>query len=181
MKKIILVFPVLFLLAAGCNSQSMPAQNQNNTQSYNESTNMAELNTYTSAKFNFTLQYPKDWVVSDGAGTEQGITITNKTGTNNPMISLAYNNSLAETSMVALPGKRSTLKEAVQYQLSNITPITISGVQGYKGTFTNKTLNYTGIEIWLEYQGHIYTISYDKSLDTDKQINNIVSSLVFTK
>lgn len=141
----------------------------------NNSNQFAE---YTNEKYNFSFLYPRQWKVTDfkGAGPS-GITITDQTS--HEVMSISYNQSLEATSMQAPKGKRSTLREALSYDLSGVKEISIGGGVGYEGTFNNHAIQLSENQIWFEHQGHIYTIAFDKNENSN--IDSIVRSFHWIK
>jgi hypothetical protein len=85
MKKLLFAFPIVALLAAGCNSSQIPQSTnttpatQNSTQNTNSTSsptsaqaNTSNWQTYASQKYSFQFKYPTDWSVSDASYTYQG-------------------------------------------------------------------------------------------------------------
>lgn len=65
MKKILFALPIVLLLAAGCNSNSQPTNQQTqNTSNANTQNDTANWQNYTSQKFGFEVKSPTDWYLS---------------------------------------------------------------------------------------------------------------------
>lgn len=137
-------------------------------------------NKYTNETYGFSLSYPKTLKEVKGTGLGgEVVTIMKKDDTKG--ISFAYVNSLKETSLGAPIDKRQNLRMALNYELTNIEEVTVGGVKGYKGDFYNNVINYHGKDYYIEHNGHIYSFGYDRSIENDKEVRQIIESFVFLK
>jgi hypothetical protein len=134
---------------------------------------------YESIKYNFSFTQPVQWSVSDNvvnAGPE-GIVI--KDESLNEIMTISYTDSLQETSMQAPLKKRKTLREALEYELSDIHEISVGGNVAYEGIFTNDTIQLKEKQVWLENQEHIYTISL--ATGHSPEVDRLLASFTWLK
>jgi hypothetical protein len=134
-------------------------------------------NKYVDDVYGFSVTYPKDWKRSEG--NFLGGEILRLENNNGNQLIIAYANSLTEYSMQTPTDKRSTLVEALSYELMNIQEITIDGNQAYMGDYENKNINYKGKYIFVEYNNHIYSLMYDHSLEGDAGLEKMLDSFTF--
>lgn len=134
-------------------------------------------NKYTNETYGFSVVYPKTWKEVSGTGLGgEVLTLENADG---KQISFAYANSLAEYSMQAPLDKRTSLKQALSYELTNIQEEQLGGEMAYVGDFENKGIAYIGKDIYVEHRGHIYSLSYETSLEGNTDVEKIVKSFRF--
>jgi hypothetical protein len=131
--------------------------------------------TYTDTNHNFSITYPKGWTAKPLDGFGDVYASIEEVSNPKNSINILYNDSLSSTGMGA------TLKEVVSSKLTDIQPVSVNGIPGYKGTFTNDVINYHGTQYWFESNGHIYRITFEKTLEGNPDVTKIIESFVITK
>ncbi len=164
-----------------CNeSESIPNSKNEPEDSFQEQVTAnpdqrGEGNFYQNTSFGFIFEYPAGWTVDTSDPTwpgPDGVILNDSSG--NKIITISHSESLEKTSMAAPMDKRSTLKEALQYELSDIQEVSIGGGVAYEGTFTNDVIQFKQKQIWFEHQGHIYVIGLNAGYNPE--VEKILSS-----
>lgn len=143
--------------------------------------------TYQNDSMHVEIKYPAGYAVREDlespSGPTTGFRVVDTTSSQDVVIFVEHKSLEEMASSAVLP--RKSLKDIADADLTDVTPFSIDGAEGYRGTFSNESLPLTENRIFINHNGKIYDISfhvrYGDFVVPASYSEEIISSLHWTK
>ena len=127
-------------------------------------------------QFNIGLTIPSHWAVeSVGENEPSHETHRIKNETGESVVSISHTMDLASYSMIAPVENRTSLREALEFELVSIKEVEVGGIRAYSGYSINEDIDSVLKQVWVDKDGQIYVFSYDP--ENENKVSEILKNL----